>query len=115
VAPDLAPAHPLRQGADRPLRAPRAEATRAAGVHAGRLRRQPWDRRPPVFPKDSPWNTDISQAPVDTSHDYIGVLGSMVLWPDFGGDGHYVSVPLAQPLKTYGALEAVVTNPVVRG
>jgi hypothetical protein len=56
----------------------------------------------PIFPKDSPWNTDISQAPVDTSHDYIGALGSMVLWPDFGGDGEYgipyVSVPLTQPL-----------------
>ena len=40
--------------------------------------------------------------PVDTSHDYIGSLGSMTLWPDFGGDGEYgipfVSVPFAQPL-----------------
>ena len=56
----------------------------------------------PIFPKDSPWNTDVSQYPVDTSHDYIGALGSMVLWPDFGGDGEYgipyVSVPFAQPL-----------------
>ena len=56
----------------------------------------------PVFPKDNPWNTDISQAAVDTSHDYIGSLGSMVLWPDFGGDGEYgipyVSVPFTQPL-----------------
>jgi hypothetical protein len=56
----------------------------------------------PVFPSDSPWNTDVSQAPVDTSHDYIGALGSMVLWPDFGGAGEYgipfVSVPLEQPL-----------------
>jgi hypothetical protein len=56
----------------------------------------------PIFPKDSPWNTDISRAPVDTSHDYIGALGPMVLWPDFGGDGQYgipyVSVPFAQPL-----------------
>src|SRR4051812_44673236 len=25
----------------------------------------------PVFPKDSPWNTDVSRFPVDTSHDYI--------------------------------------------
>ncbi len=38
-----------------------------------------------IFPPDNPWNTDISQAPVDTSHDYIGSLGSMTLWPDFGG------------------------------
>jgi hypothetical protein len=56
----------------------------------------------PIFPKDSPWNTDVSQYPVDTSHDYIGSLGSMVLWPDFGGDGEYgipyVSVPFEQPL-----------------
>ena len=56
----------------------------------------------PVFPKDNAWNTDVSQAPVDTSHDYIGSLGSMVLWPDFGGDGAYgipyVSVPFSQPL-----------------
>jgi hypothetical protein len=56
----------------------------------------------PVFPKDNPWNTDVSSAPVDTSHDYVGSLGSMVLWPDFGGGGQYgipyVSVPLTQPL-----------------
>jgi hypothetical protein len=56
----------------------------------------------PIFPKDNPWNTDVSQAPVDTSHDYIGALGSMVLWPDFGGAGEYgipyVSVPFEQPL-----------------
>jgi hypothetical protein len=56
----------------------------------------------PVFPNDNPWNTDVSKAPVDTSHDYIGSLGSMTLWPDFGGDGAYgipyVSVPFSQPL-----------------
>jgi hypothetical protein len=56
----------------------------------------------PIFPKDNPWNTDISAAPVDTSHDYVGSLGSLVLWPDFGGNGQYgipyVSVPFAQPL-----------------
>ena len=56
----------------------------------------------PIFPNDNPWNTDVSQAPVDTSHDYIGSLGSMTLWPDFGGDGAYgipyVSVPFTQPL-----------------
>ena len=55
-----------------------------------------------VFPEDNPWNQDISEAPVDTSHDYIGSLGSMTLWPDFGGDGQYgipyVSVPFSQPL-----------------
>jgi hypothetical protein len=56
----------------------------------------------PIFPPDNAWNTDISAAPVDTSHDYIGSLGSMVLWPDFGGDGAYgipyVTVPFSQPL-----------------
>ncbi len=56
----------------------------------------------PMFPPDNAWNTDISHAPVDTSHDYIGSLGSMVLWPDFGGGGAYgipfVTVPLTQPL-----------------
>jgi hypothetical protein len=56
----------------------------------------------PIFPADNPWNTDISNAPVDTSHDYIGSLGSMTLWPDFGGNGQYgipwVSVPFSQPL-----------------
>jgi len=56
----------------------------------------------PIFPNDSPWNTDVSHAPVDTSHDYIAALGSMTLWPDFGGDGAYgipyVSVPFTQPL-----------------
>ena len=56
----------------------------------------------PIFPNDNPWNTDVSNAPVDTSHDYIGSLASMTLWPDFGGDGAYgipyVSVPFSQPL-----------------
>jgi hypothetical protein len=56
----------------------------------------------PIFPNDNAWNTDVSGAPVDTSHDYIGSLGSMPLWPDFGGDGAYgipfVSVPFTQPL-----------------
>jgi hypothetical protein len=55
-----------------------------------------------VFPPDNPWNRDVSAAPVDTSHDYIGSLGSMVLWSDFGGDGAYgipyVTVPFSQPL-----------------
>jgi hypothetical protein len=60
----------------------------------------------PMFPADNAWNTDISSAPVDTSHDYIGSLGSMVLWPDFGGDGAYgipyVTVPFSQPLVPIG-------------
>jgi hypothetical protein len=56
----------------------------------------------PIFPADNPWNTDISKAPVDTAHDYISSLGSMTLWPDFGGSGQYgipwVGVPFSQPL-----------------
>ena len=55
-----------------------------------------------VLPATNAWNTDISKAPVDTSHSYIASLGSIVLWPDFGGAGEYgipyVSVPLTQPL-----------------
>ena len=56
----------------------------------------------PVFPANNAWNQDVSRAPVDTSHDYIGSLGSMTLWPDFGGNGQYgipyVSVPSSQRL-----------------
>jgi hypothetical protein len=56
----------------------------------------------PIFRNDNAWNTDVSHAPVDRSHDYIGSLGAMPLWPDFGGDGAYgipfVSVPFTQPL-----------------
>jgi hypothetical protein len=56
----------------------------------------------PVLPADNPWNTDVSRAPVDTAHGYVGSLGAMPLWPDFGGDGQYgipfVSVPFGQPL-----------------
>jgi hypothetical protein len=40
-----------------------------------------------VFPRDNSWNTDVSRAPADTSHGYVASLGSMTLWPDFGGDG----------------------------
>ena len=67
-----------------------------------RVRRQPAIGSCPLFPSDNPWNTDVSNAPVDSSHDYIGSLGAMTLWPDFGGDGDYgipyVSVPFTQPL-----------------
>jgi hypothetical protein len=44
----------------------------------------------PVFPKDNPWNTDVSGYPVDRprSDAYIGSLGSITLWPDFGS-GRY--------------------------
>ena len=39
----------------------------------------------PVFPKDNPWNTDISGAPLDSrSSAYVGSLAGLTLWPDFG-------------------------------
>jgi hypothetical protein len=69
----------------------------------------------PIFPNDNPWNTDVSQAPVDTAHDYIGSLGSMTLWPDFGGNGQYgipwVSVPFTQPLVPISFDEAGESDP----
>ena len=54
-----------------------------------------------VFPRDNPWNADVSQAPV--LHDYIDTFpATMPLWPDFGGAGAYgipyVTVPAGQPL-----------------
>jgi hypothetical protein len=60
----------------------------------------------PVFPKDNPWNTDVSGYPVDraTSDAYIGSLGSITLWPDFGSGAYgdygipYGVVPADQPL-----------------
>jgi hypothetical protein len=66
-----------------------------------------------IFPPDNPWNTDISRAPVDTSHDYIGALGSMTLWPDFGGPYGilFVSVPFSQPLVPVGFDEADESDP----
>jgi hypothetical protein len=68
-----------------------------------------------IFPPDNAWNTDVSKAPVDTSHDYIGSLGSMTLWPDFGGDGAYgipyVSVPFSQPLVPVSFDEADESDP----
>ena len=69
----------------------------------------------PVFPADNAWNQDISRAPVDTSHDYIGSLGSMTLWPDFGGNGQYgipyVSVPSSQPLVPVSFDESDESDP----
>jgi hypothetical protein len=68
-----------------------------------------------IFPRDNAWNTDVSHAPVDTSHDYIGSLGAMTLWPDFGGDGAYgipyVSVPFSQPLVPVSFDEAGESDP----
>jgi hypothetical protein len=69
----------------------------------------------PIFPDDNAWNTDVSKAPVDTSHDYIGSLAGMTLWPDFGGDGAYgipyVSVPFGQPLVPVSFDEADESDP----
>src|SRR3954471_6532975 len=61
----------------------------------------------PVFPKDNPWNTDITSFPVHpNSAAYIGSLSGLTLWPDFGS-GQYGDfgipfgvVPAAQPLVT---------------
>jgi hypothetical protein len=60
----------------------------------------------PIFPKDNPWNTDVSGYPVDraTSDAYVGSLGSITLWPDFGSGQYgdfgipYGVVALDQPL-----------------
>jgi hypothetical protein len=60
----------------------------------------------PIFPKDNPWNTDVSGYPVDRARSdaYIGSLGSITLWPDFGSGQYgdfgipYGVVPPSQPL-----------------
>ena len=59
----------------------------------------------PVFPKDNPWNTDVSHLPVHpNSAAYIGSLSGLTLWPDFGsgqfGDFGipFGVVPSSQPL-----------------
>jgi hypothetical protein len=82
----------------RPRAAPQSSGSPAPGAYAGGTAVGGC----PIFPPDNPWNTDVSHAPVDTSHDYIGSLGAMTLWPDFGGSGQYgipyVTVPFAQPL-----------------
>jgi hypothetical protein len=66
----------------------------------------------PLFPPDNPWNVDVSLAPLDTTHNYIGFIGTTRgLHPDFGGDVDpsdpalpdiygmvYITVPGTQPL-----------------
>jgi hypothetical protein len=60
----------------------------------------------PVFPKSNPWNTDISGYPVDRAQSdaYIGSLGAITLWPDFGSGAYgdygipFGVVPPTQPL-----------------
>jgi hypothetical protein len=45
-----------------------------------------------VFPADNPWNTDISQSPVDSnSANYLAAMNASTtnLHPDFGSDPHY--------------------------
>ena len=59
----------------------------------------------PIFPKDNPWNTDVSGYPVDRARSdaYVGSLGSITLWPDFGSGQYgdfgipYGVVPQGQP------------------
>jgi hypothetical protein len=52
-----------------------------------------------VFPADNPWNTDISQAPVDPNSDnYMTAMNAATtnLHPDFGSNPHYgIPVTLA--------------------
>src|SRR5271165_6444640 len=54
-----------------------------------------------MFPADNPWNTDISQSPVDPNSDnYMKHMnaGSTNLHPDFGSNPHYgIPVTLAPP------------------
>lgn len=59
----------------------------------------------PVFPKDNPWNTDVSSFPVNrNSAAYVGALSGLTLWPDFGSGQYgdygipFGTVPLDQPL-----------------
>ena len=92
------------------VRTLRAERRSPAGGGVGRrwgagrrLRRQPGDRRLPDLPERQPLeHRRLPGARSTRSHDYIGSLGAMTLWPDFGGDGMYgipyVSVPFSQPL-----------------
>jgi hypothetical protein len=59
-----------------------------------------------VFPPDNPWNTEVSQLPVDaSSQDYVNTVlasgANKFLHADFGGDGEYgipyITVPGTQP------------------
>jgi hypothetical protein len=60
----------------------------------------------PVFPKSNPWNTDVSGYPVDRAQSdaYVGSLGAITLWPDFGSGAYgdygipFGIVPANQPL-----------------
>jgi hypothetical protein len=59
----------------------------------------------PVFPKDNPWNTDVSAFKVHpNSSAYVGSLSGLTLWPDFGSGQYgdfgipFGSVPADQPL-----------------
>jgi hypothetical protein len=94
---------------------PGGDAAPAPGGSGGTPGSSPTIGSCPIFPKDNAWNTDVSGAPVDTAHDYIGSLGSMTLWPDFGGDGAYgipyVSVPFSQPLVPVSFDEADESDP----
>jgi len=94
---------------------PGGDAAPAPGGSGGTPGSSPTIGSCAIFPADNPWNTDVSKAPVDTAHDYIGSLGSMTLWPDFGGDGAYgipyVSVPFSQPLVPVSFDQADESDP----
>src|SRR6185436_1620801 len=95
VAPQRMPGAPTGPGAAQP-------GTAGPDAFAG----SPTVAGCPVFPRDNPWNTDVSHATVDkpTSDAYINSLGATTLWPDFGSGAYgdygipYTSVPLDQPL-----------------
>jgi hypothetical protein len=68
----------------------------------------------PIFPRDDPWNTDISHAPV--LHAYTDTFpATMRLWPDFGGAGAYgipfAVVPASQPLVSVAFDEPDESDP----
>jgi hypothetical protein len=64
-----------------------------------------------VFPSDNPWNTDISQAPVDpNSANYMQAMhaSSTNLHPDFGSNPHYgIPVTLAKPSTPFVPMDFV--------
>jgi hypothetical protein len=84
----------------------------SAALAQGVLRGSGLPAPPTLFPPDNPWNVDVSAAPLDTTHDYIGFIGTTrSLHPDFGGDVDptdpnlpdiygmvYITVPGTQPL-----------------
>ena len=101
-----------RQGA---LARGRAAHGLATGRDAAGRRAAADDRRLSDLPARQPLEPGRVEGAVDSSHDYVGSLGGMTLWPDFGGDGAYgipyVSVPFSQPLVPISFDEADESDP----